>query len=73
MPRGTTNVEAVAAAAGALLIAATAAFLALRLVIGVVAALLKWCRQAWVLRHTPMAPGASPAERSIQNTAQKGH
>jgi hypothetical protein len=41
------------------LAAATVVYLALRLALGSVAALLKWLRQAYVLRHTPMAPGAS--------------
>jgi len=53
------------------LAAATVVYLALRLALGSVAALLKWLRQAYVLRHTPMAPGASvwplhiPSPRAI--------
>jgi hypothetical protein len=53
-----TDVEAVALTTAAVLSLATVAFLALRVVLAAVAALLKWLRQAYVLRHTPMAPGA---------------
>ena len=53
------SMAAVATATAALLTVFTLAFLALRFTLGCAAAVAKWLRQAYVLRHTPMAPGAS--------------